>query len=153
MANPLPLLARSPESPSEWDQYFSLRWRVLREPWEQPPGSERDLLEADSFHVALWEGETAVAGGRLHFNSPAEAQIRYMAVAPEWQRHHLGSRILGLLEAEARRRDADQIVLNAREEATGFYRGHDYEVTGPAGMLFGSIPHLRMVKMLREPPL
>ena len=27
------LILQSPRSPSEWDAYFDLRWRILRQPW------------------------------------------------------------------------------------------------------------------------
>lgn len=138
----------SPQSADEWSRYYDLRWRVLREPWIQPPGSERDELDSESIHVALWDSELPVAGGRLHFNSALEAQVRYMAVEPKWQGMELGSRILGLLETRALEAGARSIVLNAREEAVGFYLRHGYQVRGPAGLLFGSIPHLRMEKVL-----
>jgi len=31
-----PLILRRPTSPDEWDAYFDLRWRILRQPWRQP---------------------------------------------------------------------------------------------------------------------
>lgn len=146
------LQERSPETPLEWDRYFDLRWRVLRQPWEQPKGSEKDELDSECFQVALWDGEIPVAVGRLHFNDPNEAQVRYMAVEPERRGNHLGSRILALLETRAALEGAARIVLNAREEAAGFYNGHGYDATGPAGVLFGSIPHVRMEKTLHSSP-
>jgi hypothetical protein len=30
-----PLILQSPKSPDEWDAYFDLRWRILRQPWDQ----------------------------------------------------------------------------------------------------------------------
>ncbi len=141
---------RVPETPGEWDQYYNLRWRVLREPWGQPLGSERDELDLQSFHAAIWDGVMPVAVGRLHFNSPLEAQVRYMAVDPNWQGQQLGSRILSLLEARAQSAGAQRVVLNAREDAAGFYHRHGYSVTGPAGLLFGAIPHLQMLKRLDD---
>lgn len=143
-----PLSQRSPSTPGEWERYYELRWKVLREPWGQPRGSERDDLDSRSFHAALWDGDDAIAAGRLHLNSPAEAQVRYMAVDPSRQGQGLGSRILGILEARAVEIGATSIVLNAREEAAGFYRRHAYEKIGSAGLLFGSILHLRMRKQI-----
>jgi len=34
-----------PETAVDRERYFDLRWRVLREPWQQPRGSERDDRE------------------------------------------------------------------------------------------------------------
>ncbi len=140
---------RAPQSPVEWDRYYDLRWRVLRGPWDQPRGSERDPLDPEAVHAAIWDGDAPVAAGRLHLNSPTEAQVRYMAVEAAWQGKGLGARILSILEARARELGAETVVLNAREEAAGFYRRHGYHEIGSAGLLFGSIPHLRMSKDLR----
>ncbi|MEP6957026.1 MAG: GNAT family N-acetyltransferase [Chthoniobacterales bacterium] len=140
---------RSPASPEDWERYYDLRWRVLRAPWSQPRGSERDDSETESFHVALWNDIGApVAAGRLHLNSAVEAQIRYMTVDPCWARQGLGGRILEALEEKATVLGATRVMLNARLEAQPFYKKHGYLRTGPAGTLFGSIPHDAMAKTL-----
>ena len=140
---------RSPHTPDEWGRYFELRWRVLRAPWGQPHGSERDDLETAAFHAAIWDHDGfPVAVGRLHLNAPAEAQVRYMAVAPAADRQGHGRRILAALEAEARRRAVITVVLNARETARAFYERHGYLPSGDAPTLFGDVAHVRMVKPL-----
>ena len=144
------LQERSPQTATDWDRYFDLRWRVLRGPWNQPRGSERDDLDPVSFHAALWDGDLLVAAGRLHLNTPSEAQVRYMAVDPDWQNMGLGSRILTRLEAEATLDGAACVVLNARGEAAPFYQRHGYQEVGSAGLLFASIPHFRMQKALQR---
>src|SRR6266699_2981788 len=91
-----------PRTVQEWESYFDLRWRVLREPWDQPRGTERDDLDAESFHLMLRDSSGAVvAVGRLHLNSPFEGQVRYMAVDESCRGHGLGSRILSVLEDHA----------------------------------------------------
>ena len=57
-------------------------------------------------------------------------------------------RILEGLEAEAARRGAQKLVLNARDNVTEFYAKHDYAVVGEAGTLFRAIRHVRMEKAL-----
>jgi predicted GNAT family N-acyltransferase len=59
-----------------------------------------------------------------------------------------GVSILEGLEAEATRRGAQKVVLNARDNATEFYAKHDYAVVGEAETLFGVIRHVRMAKSL-----
>jgi len=143
------LMPRSPGSHGEWESYYNLRWRVLRAPWNQVRGSERDDREADSFHLALWTlAEQAIAVGRLHLNSPDEAQVRFMAVDPAFARQGLGSRILRGLETQALALGASCVVLNARQEAKNFYTRHGYTPTGVLAVLFGEIPHEGMVKRL-----
>src|SRR5438067_12400183 len=76
-----PLILRSPKSPDEWDAYFDLRWRILREPRGQPRGSERDSMDDSAFHLFLLDSaRKPLACGRLHFNAPDEAQVRFTAV-------------------------------------------------------------------------
>lgn len=138
-----------PRTPQDWDSYFDLRWRVLRQPWGQPRGSERDDFDVESFHLLVRDSiGTAVAVGRLHLNSPSEAQVRYMAVEETCRSRGIGSRILAGLEDQAQSRGVTGIVLNARENAVNFYRGHGYEVEGPADILFGKVRHFRMRKLL-----
>jgi ribosomal protein S18 acetylase RimI-like enzyme len=140
-----------PSSEEELTAYYDLRWRILRKPWDQPRGSERDDLDATSYKLMLkTPGDRAVAVGRLHFNSPEEAQVRYMAVEPEWDRSGLGSRILQELESEARKRGAQQMILNSRDNAVGFYEKHGYQLEGSSGTLFGKVRHVRMSKTLRR---
>ena len=145
------LEARPPATADEWKRYYELRWRVLRAPWNQPSGSEKDDREADGIHAALWDSSGApVAVGRVHLNSSTEAQVRFMAVDPAWACKGLGSRILAELERRAVEKGAERVVLNSRDEAQKFYRRHGYEVVGKADTLFGAIGHVRMEKALHS---
>lgn len=139
----------APSSEEELAAYYTLRWRLLREPWGQPRGSERDALEADAWHIAARSAKGVTIGvGRLHRIDPDTGQIRYMAVEPEWQGQGVGAAILTVLEAAAIDNGMQRIELDARAGALAFYERHAYEVTGPAHTLFGTIPHRRMAKSL-----
>src|SRR5205085_525503 len=85
--------------------------------------------------LVLANNGKALACGRLHLNSPAEAQVRYMAVDENVQGRGYGSAILAALEAEAARLQVSQIVLNARDNAVEFYRRHGY--VAPSKCLYG----------------
>jgi len=138
-----------PSTADEFQQYYELRWKILREPWRQPRGSERDELERSSRHIMVVDNHRAViAVGRLQLNSIREAQIRYMAVAVEQQRKGVGTRLLVALEQRAIDLGAACIVIDARESALRFYRKHGYEPQGPGHMLFNSIAHVRMKKVI-----
>src|SRR5438270_1270052 len=145
----LNILPWSPSSPADWKAYFDLRWWILRQPWGQPRGSERDSLDESAFHLLITGDDgRALACGRLQLNSPSEAQIRYMAVDEDVQGRGYGSAILAALEAEARQSKASHILLNARDNAIEFYRKHGYGIVGEAETLFGSARHVRMAKKL-----
>ena len=138
-----------PASESDWSAYFDLRWRVLRQPWSQPRGSERDELDSSGYHLMLVAKDgSAAAVGRLHLNSSDEAQVRYMAVDDSWRSKGLGGLILAGLEAQAQVLAVKRIVLNAREQALDFYKRHGYRVEGLAETLFGEVRHVRMRKDL-----
>ena len=137
----------SPQSEAEWNEYFDLRWRVLREPWQQPRGSEKDDREADSEHLMIFgQHFRPLAVGRLHFNSPAEAQVRFMAVEPAARGRGFGSTILQEFERRARAAGATSIVLNARDDVQRFYQKHGFVVVEPAPTIFGVVKHIRMRK-------
>ncbi len=149
MTAPNEPLLRSPCSAADWETYFDLRWRVLRQPWGQPRGSERDPEDKSAFHLLLMDAAgKALACGRLHRTALGEAQVRYMAVAENARGCGYGRRILDALEAEARASGARKIVLNARDNAVEFYRKRGYDVIGDAETLFGVIQHVRMTKSL-----
>jgi predicted GNAT family N-acyltransferase len=138
-----------PASPGDYEKYYDLRWTILRAPWHQPRGSERDARDADSTHLMMLDArDTVVAVGRLHFNSTREAQVRYMAVASGQQRKGFGRRLLQALEEKATSLGAACIVLDARETAMGFYCSQGYTAEGPGHVLYNSISHVRMRKLL-----
>ncbi|MGB5261903.1 MAG: GNAT family N-acetyltransferase [Gammaproteobacteria bacterium] len=139
-----------PTTAEDFRQYYALRWKILRAPWGQPPGSERDPQDADSMHLMLVDPKhVAVGVGRVHFNSIREAQIRYMAIDVSAQRRGLGSRLLAALETRASELGAARVVLDARETALRFYHKHGYEAVGPGPMLYNSIAHVKMRKDLQ----
>ena len=136
-----------PLTRDDFQRYYDLRWEILRAPWNQPRGSEQDALEQSSHHLMVTDDDHAVvAVGRLHFNTPHEAQIRYMAVAAGQQRKGIGTRLLRALENRAVTLGANHIKLQARETAVGFYLRNNYTPEGPGHTLFNSITHVSMTK-------
>ena len=139
-----------PESPADFASIFELRYRVLRQPWNQPKGSESDDVEATAIHAMIVEDAgNCIATGRLQFNSSETGQIRFMAVDPEYRGKHLGKKILEFLEDEARKNQRINVVLQARENAVEFYRANGYTVEEKTFLLFDQIQHFRMVKWLK----
>jgi predicted GNAT family N-acyltransferase len=140
---------RPPANAEEFARYYAFRHRLLREPWGQPPGSERDELEAQARHLMVTNPQGEIIGvGRLHFDTSHQARIRYMAVAEDCRGQGIGRLILAALEEQARAGGAHRIVLDAREPAERFYARQGYHSLGEGHTLFGHIPHVRMAKDL-----
>ena len=139
-----------PKSSEEFRKYYNLRYEILRKPWNQPKGSEKDKIEEISIHRMIINKKTGnpLAVGRLQFNSKDESQIRYMAVADEFQGQGLGSKIVTSLEDVAREKGCKRIILSARENATQFYTKNGYKTFEKTHLLFGQIQHWLMEKEL-----
>ena len=142
---------RAPETDSEFEAYYELRWRILRQPWGEARGTEIDELEDTATHVAAFDESSRLLGvGRLQHVESALGQVRYMAVEPDCRSQGIGQAILNELECLAKRQGMTTILLDAREHAVGFYLKNGYEVTGSSYLLFGEIPHSKMEKQLND---
>lgn len=140
------MIIKSPQTRQEFFDYYDLRWRILRAPWNQPKGSEQDELEGQAIHIIAVEEGKIVGCGRAHFNSDGEAQMRYMAVENQWQGKGIGKLILDELEKKVIEKGAKKIILHARESVVKFYEKNGYRIVKPSHTLFGTIPHYLMEK-------
>jgi ribosomal protein S18 acetylase RimI-like enzyme len=144
----------APRTAAEWAAYYQLRYAVLRQPWQQPPGSERVPAddEPGTIHALLLaeaaDAPRAVAVGMLQPTGNKQGQIRFMAVAPEAAGTGAGRRVVAYLDEQARAAGITEIVLHSREAAVGFYEKLGYTVVEPSHVLFGVIPHFLMRKQL-----
>lgn len=140
-----------PETPEQFDEYFDLRWRILRAPWDRLRGAEKDEFDEEAEHVTVRDQNGRLLGvGRLHFNTEQEAQIRYMATEEDCRGIGVGRALIERLEELARAQGAERIVLNARDSVVGFYQRFGYSVIGPGPMMFDKVKHSRMEKRLQE---
>ncbi|MDX5443847.1 MAG: GNAT family N-acetyltransferase [Hymenobacteraceae bacterium] len=138
-----------PSTPEEFDKYYRLRYEVLRQPWNQPEGSEKAEDDATAFHALLLTDTGEAAGVcRMHLNTPQQAQLRFMAIAPAYQGQRLGEQLLRYFEEKARKMGVSEINFQARENAVNFYKRNGYSVVEKTYVLFGSIQHYLMQKEL-----
>ena len=139
---------RSPASEEEWERYDNFRWEVLRKPIKMSHIPLKDNLEEASIHLmGVTSDGKILACGRLHLNTSYEAQIRYMGVSKDLRRSGIGSKMLKKLEDDAIKQGANQIMLNARENAVPFYKSLGYFEVGPYESDI-QIPHTRMEKKI-----
>jgi thioesterase domain-containing protein len=141
---------RSPISQQEFEQYYHLRWKILRKPFQQEKGSERDELEKQAVHRAIFNSEgNIIAVARLHFSGMLQGQIRYMAVADDFQGKGLGNQLVMALEQFAISLGIKKLSLKAREQAISFYEKLSYQNIGFSHLLFNNVKHFNMEKKLQ----
>ena len=144
-----PLIILRPLSKEDYELMYNLRWRILRKPWQQPKGSEKDDIENESYPFIVIYHDKVVATARLHKNSEDEGQIRYLAVKEEYRNQRIGSKLVRYIEGFATCLGIKSIILNARKTAKAFFEKLDYEITGESPLLFDEIKHFIMHKELQ----
>lgn len=141
----------TPSSEQDFEKYFDFRWQMLRQPWNYPPGSEKDEYEKVAQHRMVLDANGAVvACGRVHLNTSEEAQIRHIAVAPQHQGKGLGKLIVTALEAVASQMGAERAVTGSREISMAFFAACGYQSEGEAPTDLGDIKRQQMVKKLTD---
>jgi len=138
-----------PSTADQFKRYYHLRWKILRKPWDQAEGTEKDNIEDQCFHIMAVTPDNKVIGvARLQFNSNSVAQIRYMAVDNKHERTGVGRALVNALEKHARESTHTKIILDARENAVKFYQALGYQITDKSYLLFDSVQHFQMIKEL-----
>ena len=106
-------------------------------------------MDDSAFHIFLLDSaRKPLACGRLHFNAPDKAQVRFMAVDENargrgygrWHSRGIGDRNGTLRRSKGR--------AKCRDNVTEFYAKHDHAVVGATEALFGAIRRVRMAKPL-----
>ena len=139
---------RAPETEKEFEDYYFLRWKILRKAWDQPKGSETDDLEETAFHFIALKNEKIIGCCRVQMNSETEAQLRYMAVDEGMQGKGIGKLLLKEAEKVAGKAGAKTMILESREKAVDFYQRNGYSVDKESYILFDEIQHYTMSKSL-----
>jgi len=139
-----------PSTFDEFEQYYRLRYEMLRKPWHQPVGSERAEDDDQAIHLmAINDSSGEIMGGcRVHLESDTEAQLRFLAVGPKYQNKQVGRRLLQAVEEEARKLGAKELIVQAREYAKNFYKRNGFTEEHPTHLLFGEVQHYQMRKPL-----
>ena len=137
---------RSPRTDLEWENYYNLRYRILRQPWGQQMGSERNEGDATGIHLALFEYDRIKAITRLDTSGVGEGQVRFVAVETSVQGKGFGKRIMQEAESISISRGDTQMILHAREVAVDFYKSQGYQILEKSHILFERIQHYLMQK-------
>lgn len=138
---------RKPITPKEWEQYYALRYDVLRKPLNQPIGSERNDGDLTGIHFALYEDGMLRAIARLDKVDESTGQTRFVAVDPIVQGKGFGKLIMEAVEAKSIERGDKKMILHARDYALQFYLRLGYAEIEKSYKLFDVLQHYLMEKV------
>ncbi|AEA44337.1 GNAT family N-acetyltransferase [Fluviicola taffensis] len=139
---------KNPKTEQEWESYYDLRYRILREPLRKERGSERNDGDENGIHFALYENDQLIAVARLDAVDQTTCQARFVAVESNLQGKGYGKEIMTELENKAERLGYNKLILHARDYALPFYEKLGYTLVGPSYKLFDILQHFEMYKEL-----
>ncbi len=128
------------------ERIISLRYNVLRKPWNKTAETATDELEHKALNAYIEIENNIVACARLQDNGNDVGQIRFMAVDESQQGKGLGKLIVFELEAEAKKMGLKKIELQARDNAVEFYKACGYTTKEKTFLLWDLIQHYLMEK-------
>ena len=138
---------RRPITPKEWDNYYDMRYNVLRKPLNQPFGSERNDGDLSGRHFALYDNDILRAIARLDKASDGVSQTRFVAVHPDSQGKGYGRLIMNAVEESSRKSGNSKMILHARDYALDFYLRLGYKEIEKSYKLFDVLQHYLMEKV------
>jgi N-acetylglutamate synthase-like GNAT family acetyltransferase len=140
---------KTPTTHDDFKAYYALRYKVLREPWGHPKGTEKDDYEPISEHfMALNEKGDVVGVVKLFEKSDRVGHISHLAVAPEYQHKGVGHLLLETVEQRARARGFHTIGTMARVTATVYFQKYGFRIVGMPTPHLGTIHLVWMEKSL-----
>jgi predicted GNAT family N-acyltransferase len=139
---------KKPVSEQDWNAYYDLRYRILREPLGKERGSERNEGDETGVHFTLVEKNVLIAVARLDSVDETVCQARFVAVESHLQGKGYGRKIMTALENEASSLGYRKLILHARDYALPFYERLGYTLVGPSYKLFDVLQHFEMFKIL-----
>lgn len=139
---------REPKEKDEWAAYYDLRYRILRQPWNQPRSSAFTPEDDTAKHFALYENTMLVAIARLDELDKTSAQVRFFAVDETYQGKGYGKTLIQGIEDYCSQNQITRLILEARENAIPFYASQGYTITKEGKLLFDKIRHSWMIKNL-----
>lgn len=122
---------KTPITREDFKAYYTLRYKVLREAFGHPKGTEKDDYEPISEHfMAVNEKGEVVGVVKLYEKAEGVGYISHLAVATEHQHKGIGHQLLQTVERRARERGFRVLGTMARVTATAYFEKYGFHVAG-----------------------
>ena len=133
-------IIKTPTTREDFKAYYALRYKVLREPWGHPKGTEKDDYEPISEHFMAVDEKTGELLGvvKLDEKMPGVGNISHLAVAQAHQHKGIGKLLVETVENRARERGFKTLGAMSRVTATAYFERHGFHVTGIPSLHLGT---------------
>lgn len=144
------IVIRAPESKDDFSVYYALRYRVLREPWGQAKGTEKDDYEPLCQHLMAVDDQTGEVVGTIKWmeREPGVAWFSHLAIDPHHQKQGIGRLLVQAVENAARAQGCRVIGANSRLNSTDYFARLGYRIKGLPVNYFSTIQLVWMEKDL-----
>ena len=123
-------IIRAPKTVEEFEEYYNLRHKMLREPLGLEKGTEKArpmINELAGIHVcAFTPDESKIIGAAMGFLTKDYAKVYALCVLEEYQKLGLGRVLMNVLETKMKKRGVKSLYLNARSDTENFYKKIGY---------------------------
>lgn len=143
---------KTPLTREDFKAYYDLRYRILRQPWAQPRGTEKDDYEPISQHFMAVDTDTDEVVGVIKIYEKEEGVgcFSHMAVVSLRQRQGIGQMLMDAVEDHARNMGYRTIGCYSRLNTTLYFEKAGYRIAGLPTHYFGTT---QVVWMEKEVPL
>lgn len=131
----------------EYKQMIDLRYAILRQPLGLHFSEEELLKEKDNILIAAFDEDKILGCCMLVKHDRNTLQLRQMAVNDNLQGKGIGASIMSFAESISKDKGFNKIVMNARNNAIGFYEKFGYKVKSEEFIQYNT-PHHVMEKIL-----
>ncbi|MBE3118691.1 MAG: GNAT family N-acetyltransferase [Candidatus Atribacteria bacterium] len=144
------IVIKSPKTLKDFTAYYDLRYRILRQPLDQPKGTEKDDYEPISYHIMAVDEETGEVVGvvKLFEKALGVGQLSHMAVAENRQGQGIGRLLVDAVDSKARELGFKKYGMTARENVIDFYKKCGHHVVKISYVLHDQVQLLWMEKDL-----
>lgn len=139
-------MIKCPATDQEWEDYYTLRYDILRKPLGKEPGSERNEGDDSGIHIAFYFMDELAAIARLDQASENIGQVRFVASAEKFRGKGFGKAVMIEAERLSKERGDTHMILHARDYAVDFYLSLDYHIVEKSYKLFDVLQHYLMEK-------
>lgn len=141
---------KAPVTHEDFKAYYALRYKVLREPWGHPKGTEKDDYEPISEHFMAVDEQTGEVLGviKLFEKSPGVGHISHLAVATAHQHKGIGTMLIKAVEDRGLEHGYKILGTMSRVTATAYFEKYGYHIAGIPAPHLGTIHLVWMEKGL-----